>query len=266
MTPENIAARFVQARLAGRSIPDYPGGQIPIDLQFAYRVQEAALETWPDQIRGWKIARIGPQWRTQYDEERLIGPVFGPNVQVVRSGEVAVCPVFQGGLAAVEAEIGIYVDADAPADKTDWTPESAAALVRSVHIGVEMAGSPLATLNDLGPGAVISDFGNNWGVIVGAEIPDWRVHRDLEAETFIEGKSVGRGPIAIPETPLSAFAFALNKAASRGRPLRAGHYLSTGLITGVHDIRVGQSSRVTFAQYGEILLRTVPALNYVPGK
>ena len=156
------------------------------------------------------------------------------------------------------------MNADAPAGKTDWTPSEAVSLVRSMHAGVEMAGSPLATLNDLGPGAVVSDFGNNWGVIAGPEIPDWRDHQDLEAEVFIEGKSVGRAPIAIPETPLSAFAFALNKAAARGRPLRAGAYISTGLITGVHDIRAGESSRITFGPYGEIQLRAVPALRYVP--
>jgi 2-keto-4-pentenoate hydratase len=262
MTPENIAAQFVQARLEGRSISHYPGGDVPVDLAFAYRCQESAIDRWPDDIRGWKVARVGPQWRAQYDEERLIGPIFCRNLHVVKAGEVAVCPVFQDGLAAVEAEIGLYVSADAPAGKTDWTALAAADLVRSVHAGVEMAGSPLATLNDLGPGAVVSDFGNNWGVIVGPEIPDWRNHMDLEAEVFIEGKSVGRAPIAIPETPLSAFAFALNKAALRGRPLRAGAYISTGLITGVHDIHAGEHSRLTFGQYGEIQLRTVPAVRY----
>ena len=264
MTPENIAAQFVQARLEGRSISAYPGGDVPPDLSFAYRCQESAIVRWPDEIRGWKVARVGPQWRDRYDEERLIGPVFSRNVHVAQSGEVAVVPVFEGGLAAVEAEIGLYVSADAPAGKTDWTAQEAVDLVRSVHAGVEMAGSPLATLNDLGPGAVVSDFGNNWGVIVGPEIPDWRNHRDLEAEVFIEGKSVGRAPIAIPETPLSAFAFALNKAAQRGRPLRAGAYISTGLITGVHDIRPCESSRLTFGPFGEIQLRTTPAVRNVP--
>ena len=55
-----------------------------------------------------------------------------------------------------------------PAGKTDWTADDVIPFVQSMHIGVEVASSPLATLNDLGPGAVISDFGNNWGVVVGA--------------------------------------------------------------------------------------------------
>jgi 2-keto-4-pentenoate hydratase len=111
---------------------------------------------------------------------------------------------------------------------------------------------------------VISDFGNNWGVVIGATITDWRTRTaGLDVETFIDGKSVGKGTIAIPQTPLDAFAFALNKAAHLGRPLRAGAYLSTGMITGVHDIRVGQQSRLVFGEYGEIECRTVAAQAYV---
>jgi 2-keto-4-pentenoate hydratase len=256
------AEQFVRARLAAASLPTYPG-TAPADLAGAYAYQDAAIDRWPDRIAGWKVARIGAAWQEQYPEERLIGPVFRSNVQIVAPSQVAVCPVFEGGFAAVEAEIGIFVRADAPAGKTDWTSEAAADLVADMHIGVEIASSPLATLNDLGPGAVISDFGNNWGVLVGDVIPDWRTRsHELAVATFINEQSVGRGAAAIPQAPLSAFAFALNKAAQRGRPLRAGEYISTGAITGVHDIRIGGQARLNFGRYGEIFCRIVRATAY----
>jgi 2-keto-4-pentenoate hydratase len=259
-TPQHaIAERFVRARLAATSLPDYPG-VLPASLAQAYATQEAALSMWPEAIVGWKVARIGPAHQAQFPEERLIGPIFQRNVHVAAPGIVIDCPVFAGGFAAVEAEIGIYVRAAAPKDKVDWTPATAADWVAEMCIGVEMAGSPLATLNELGPGAVISDFGNNWGVIAGAVIPDWRsFDAELACETFIDDVSVGKGSVAIPQTPLSAFAFALNKAAQRGRPLRAGDYITTGLITGVHVIAPGQSSRISFGSCGEILCRAVSA-------
>lgn len=256
----DIAERFMRARLIGAALLSYPGS-LPADLATAYACQEAEIEHWPDELAGWKVARIGPAWQGQYPEERLIGPVFRRNVYKPQG--VVICPAFDGGFAAVEAEIGITVRVDAPAGKTDWTADSAAGLVADMHVGVEMAGSPLATLNDLGPGAVISDFGNNWGVIVGPCIANWRTQAfSMPAETFINEVSVGRGSIAIPHEPLSAFSFALNKAAQRGRPLRAGAYISTGMITGVHDIRVGAHSRVSFGVYGEILCRVVRAGTY----
>lgn len=262
-----IAEQFVRARLAGRSLPAYPGGTVPGDLMLAYRCQDRAIDRWPDELRGWKVARIGAQWQQQYPEERLIGPVFSRNVHVVRAGEIAVCPVFEGGFAAVEAEIGVYVSADAPAGKTDWTADAAAELIAQMCIGVEVASSPLATLNDLGPGAVVSDFGNNWGVIAGASVKGWSTRgAELAVETFIDGRSVGTGRIALTATPPSALAFALNKAAQRGRPLRKGDYISTGMITGVHDIRVGQHSRLVFEDCGEILCRMVRAQAYAQAR
>lgn len=260
-----IVERFVRARLNGVAVAAYPGS-LPQDLATAYACQEMAIDRWPDAIAGWKVARIGHAWQDRFPEERLIGPVFRSNVHRAQDGSV-VCPAFEGGLAAVEAEIGITVRTDAPAGKIDWTAATAAELVAEMHVGVEMAGSPLATLNDLGPGAVISDLGNNWGVIVGAAIPRWQARSfELAAETFINERSVGRGSIAIPDGPLSAFAFALNKAAQRGRPLRAGAYISTGMITGVHDIRIGAHARVNFGAYGEILCRTVRAAAYGAGR
>jgi 2-keto-4-pentenoate hydratase len=128
-----------------------------------------------------------------------------------------------------------------------------------MHIGVEVASSPLATLNDIGPGAVISDFGNNWGVVVGAEIVGWHELETLDVETFIDGQSVGTGKVAIKPGPLGALAFTLNKRAQQGQTLKAGDVISTGMITGVHDIRIGQRSRHVFAGRGEVQVQITKA-------
>jgi 2-keto-4-pentenoate hydratase len=256
--PTRIAEQFTAARAAGRALDRYPGTP-PADLATAYQVQAAAIARWPDRLGGWKVARVAPAFAAQFPEERLIGPAFAANIHRPAPGAVALCPVFEGGFAAVEAEIVIVVAADAPAGRTDWTADSVLPLVGSMHIGVEVASSPLATLNDLGPGAVISDFGNNWGVVVGPAIPNWRELETIEAETFIDGQSVGSGKVAIKAGPLGALAFTLNKRAQQGDILRAGDVISTGMITGVHDIGVGQQSRHVFAGCGEVQVRTTRA-------
>lgn len=254
-----IAEGFTSARADGRAIQAFPG-TVPTDLASAYHAQGAAIACWPDVIRGWKVARIPPAFAAQFPEERLIGPAFARNVHTVRAGELATCPVFDGGFAAVEAEIVIIVAKDAPEAKQDWTPDNVEEFVRSMHIGIEVASSPLATLNDLGPGAVISDFGNNWGVVVGAQIPNWRELESIDVETFIDGASVGRGKVLKRAGPLGALAFTLNKRAQQGAILRAGDVISTGMITGVHDIRIGQESRHVFAGCGEVGVRIVRAV------
>jgi 2-keto-4-pentenoate hydratase len=254
--PAAIAEQFVAARLAGRALREYPG-LVPPDLDAAYRCQDAALERWPERVAGWKVARIAPAEQTQYAEERLIGPAFRMNIHRARSGDAVDCPVFEGGFAAVEAEIVIRVGQNAPADKLDWSIEEALPYVGELCIGVEIASSPLATLNDLGAGAVISDFGNNWGIVVGAEIPSWRTLHEVVALTFIDEELVGRGTSSLRHGPLGALAFTLGKCARRGRPLRAGDVITTGMITGVHDVRPGQSSRCVFEGFGEVRCRAV---------
>lgn len=255
---QQIALAFTTARATGRAIDGYPGTP-PATLAEAYAIQAAAIARWPDAVKGWKVARVNPAFATQFPEERLIGPAFAPNVHHVEPGGTATCPVFEGGFAAVEAEVVIVVAADSPAGKSDWTAETVLPLVKSMHIGVEVASSPLATLNDIGPGAVISDFGNNWGVVVGAEIANWRELETIDVETFIDGQPVGTGKVAIKPGPLGALAFTLNKRAQQGQILRAGDVISTGMITGVHDIRIGQQSRHVFAGVGEVQVQIARA-------
>ncbi|HVF15830.1 MAG TPA: fumarylacetoacetate hydrolase family protein [Steroidobacteraceae bacterium] len=256
--PGAIASSFTSARAAGRALDTYPGTP-PATLDSAYAVQAAAIQQWREPIAGWKVARVPPGFTTQFPEERLIGPAFARNVHYVQSGEVAQCPVFEGGFAAVEAEIVIVIAADAPEGKQVWTADSVLDFVRSMHVGVEVASSPLATLNDLGPGAVISDFGNNWGVVVGPEINNWRELDSIDVETFIDGMSVGRGKAIKKSGPLGALAFTLNKRAAQGATLRAGDVVSTGMITGVHDVRIGQQSRHVFSGCGEVNVRITRA-------
>ena len=251
-----IAARFVEARARGGSLPDFPGS-IPADLVAAYRVQDLAIARWPDRVVGWKVGFIAAERRDSSGDDRLLGPIFSAGLLDATGGNVAF-PVFSGGFAAVEAEYVLRLHADAPDGKTDWTLEEAASVPATLHIGVEVASSPLATINILGPRVVVSDFGNNNGLILGAEIPGWQAipETELTCHTFIQERLVGSGgATTLPGGLRAAFAFALSRSAKRGRPLKAGDLIATGNATGIHDIRVGESARISFAGYGDITCR-----------
>jgi 2-keto-4-pentenoate hydratase len=257
---QHIAGRFVRARLEATSLPGFPG-LLPTTLATAYACQDAAIALWPDPIQGWKVGRILEPWSSRFGEDRLVGPVFTRSVQYASDGVIDF-PVFDGGFAAVEAEFIIRLGADPAPAKVGWTAAEARELVAAVHVGIETAGSPLATINELGPPVVISDFGNNTGLIVGAEIPNWRelAPERLASETFVDEKSVGKGTAAsVPGGPLAALAFALDVCVRRGLPLKAGQFVSTGATTGIHDIRIGQSARAVFAGVGEVRCRAVRA-------
>jgi 2-keto-4-pentenoate hydratase len=254
-----IANRFVRARLDGVALPEFPGS-FPASLSAAYAVQDAAIAQWPEAVCGWKVGRIGEPWLSRLGADRLVGPIFARGVREAPENAVVRFPTIRDGFAAVEAEFVAQLAADAPEGKTTWTAHEAGELIGTIRIGVEVAGSPLAAINELGPLAVVSDFGNNLGLIVGATVPDWRRYspHQLSSETFIDGRSVGRGTAAsVPGGPLAAVAFALGRCAERGLPLKAGYYISTGATTGIHEIQPGQRATVAFGGVGEIRCLTV---------
>jgi 2-keto-4-pentenoate hydratase len=251
----SVARAFVEARLTAKALPGFPGSP-PKSMGPAYIIQDAAIPMWPDRVAGWKVGRIAAELQPLLGDDRLSGPIFGRTVRPYVAGIPTPFPVFVGGFAAVEGEYVLRLARDAGAMRTDWTPDEALDLCDAMFIAVETAGSPLATINELGPTVVASDFGNNAGLILGPEIADWRglSDDDLTVETFIDGVSVGRGKASgLPGGPRTALAFLLNNLASRGRPARAGDLISTGAVSGVHDILAGQSARISFGAFGDIL-------------
>ncbi len=259
-----IARRLVGARLRGHALPVYPGA-MPPTLAAGYACQDAAIALWPAPIVGWKVGKIPDAWLARLGEERLVGPVFDDRLSLATPGTPAPFPVIEGGFAAVEAEFVFRLGADARPGKTVWTDDEALALVDALLVGVELAGSPLPKINDLGPAVVVSDFGNNAGLILGPVVPEWRYRlgeseRDLRCSTSIDGVVVGTGRASdIAGGLLAALRFALARCARRGMPLRAGQLVSTGAATGIHEILAGQSAQVSFEGVGSIDVVTIPA-------
>ena len=257
---KGVAAEFVKARRRAGSFTQYPGVQ-PKDLDAAYRCQDEAISLWDDSIAGWKVGWISEPLSEQFGAQRLVGPIFSRSVQRANGGASVEVPVFADGFAAIEAEFVVQLAKDAPAGVTEWTAETARRFVRAMYIGIEVASSPLVNINDYGPAVVASDFGNNAGLLLGVEVPDWqsRSLESLSCETRIDSRLVGHGSAAaVSGGPLSALAFAMRCNALRGRPLRSGDFVSTGAATGVHTIGAGQSAEAIFAGVGSLKCLTVP--------
>jgi 2-keto-4-pentenoate hydratase len=263
---KRVAAEFVKARRAASFFTQYPGPK-PQDLDSAYQCQDEAISLWGEKIAGWKVGWIPEPLSQQYGTQRLVGPIFERSVQRLEGSAMADAPVFAQGFAAVEAEFVVQLAKDAPGNVTEWTAETARRFVKTMFIGIEIASSPLQNINDFGPAVVASDFGNNAGLLLGAEIPDWHARplEGLHCETRIDGHVVGRGTAAnVSGGPLAALAFALRVNARRGRPLKAGDFVSTGAATGVHSIQAGQSAEAIFAGIGGLRCRTVGLTANVP--
>jgi 2-keto-4-pentenoate hydratase len=253
-----IAERLVRARFDDRALAAFPGLQ-PNDLDTAYRIQDAAIARWHDRLVGWKIGGIPPEQQASLGATRLMGPVFAGDLRLaVREREVRF-PVYDGGFAAVEAEIVFRLAVDPPLFDGPVTAEQALACVDAVFAGVETAGSPMAAINRLGATAVVSDFGNNHGLILGPRIDclgdPWA---PIECHTLIDGERVGQEHLADGlRGPAQALAFAFELAATRRWRLRSGDYVTTGALTGIHDILPGQRAEIDFAGVERIVCRAM---------
>lgn len=245
---DSRASAFVEARLAGRAIASFPGA-LPITLEQAYAIQSQAISLWPDRIAGWKVGRINAPWDFQLGTDRLAGPIFSRQITQAAATPSSIL-LFADGFGAVEGEIVIEVGADAPSEKLDWTLEEAIEITGNIRVGVEIASSPFAEINDHGPLVTISDFGNNNGLILGAEIAGWREASptDWKFRTIIDGADVGGADASsVPGGPFESLRALLEICARRGLPLRRGMHISTGAVTGVHVIHPGQSANIELA-------------------
>jgi 2-keto-4-pentenoate hydratase len=243
--PAQIAGRFLSARRSASGLAEYPG-PFPATLEEAYRIQDQAIAAWGKPVIGWKVGRINPPLSEQFGTDRLAGPIFASTA--AEAGEPCM-PVFAEGFAAGEAEFLLRIARTPEPGKRRFSLDESADLIEAVHVGIEIASSPLGAINRLGPIAVISDFGNNNGLVIGAAIPDWRSRgfEQWEVTTLLDGAEAGTGRASsFPDGAIGAARFLFELMASRGIALQAGQWISSGAVTGVHDARPGQRVEARF--------------------
>ncbi len=255
-----IAGRFLDARRAAAGLADYPG-DFPATLDEAYAIQDSAIARWGRPVIGWKVGRVHPPLSERFGTDRLGGPIFARD-SAAPGGVPVEMPVFADGFAAGESEFLLRLGKAPPTGKMEFTLDEAADLIGAVHIGIEIASSPLRAINELGPIAVVSDFGNNNGLVVGPEIPDWRSSgfEQWTVSTLIDGVEVGTGrAAAFPDGAIGAARFLFELLAARGIALEPGQWISSGAVTGVHRAHPGQLVEARFGEGFAIACRLVAA-------
>lgn len=247
---EATAERFLAARQSAQGLADYPG-PIPATLDEAYVVQDAALARMTEAIAGWKVGRILGDLADRYGCDRLAGPIFASTVS--SADEQSQGLVFAEGFGAVEAEFLFRIGTMPAAGKTHFTLEEAADHIDAVHIGIEIASSPFAGINGHGPAVTVSDFGNNNGLLIGPAVPDWRsgAYADQLVTTRIDGEAVGSGTAAaFALGAIGSVQFLLENLIARGIAIKAGWWISTGAVSGVHPVTPGQKVDADFGPLG----------------
>lgn len=242
-----IAKAFVAARHSASGLPDYPGTP-PISLDDAYAIQDRALALTGATVAGWKVGKINPPLDAQLGTNRLAGPIFAGGV-VDGTAQAPAMPVFADGFAAAEAEFLLRIGRAPDPAKTSYTLAEAAELIDAVHVGIEIASSPFPGINALGPLVTISDFGNNHGLVVGGAIDGWQDldFLDWPVTLLIDGVEAGAATArTMLDGPIGAARFLFETMAQRNIALWPGQFISSGAVTGVHEVAIGAAVDATF--------------------
>jgi 2-keto-4-pentenoate hydratase len=248
-----ISERLVEARKAAISLPAFPG-QLPSDTKTAYAIQHQSINSWPDEVSGWKVGGISTLFLEQFAARRLAGPIFKSQTLTVPDSEAVTASVFENGFAAVEAEFVIRTAVPLRPSEPVKTHEELKNCIASIHVGAEIASSPMADINELGPGAIISDFGNNAGLIVGPPITNWRdqAMEDIEISVSINNVPAGNVRTSVADDAFAALEFMLELSSSRGIELPAGTYVTCGALSGIHNVEPGDQASVLFKGKGRL--------------
>ena len=167
-----IAEQFVRARLHAHARCPSIRAPCPPNLETAYRCQELAIARWPDADRRLEgRAHCSRAQQDQYAEERLIGPVFAPQRSRGRARAHGRLPgvrrrLRRGRSGARDLRRPRRAAGQGRVDARRSGRTSSASCASASRS--RAARSRRSTIS--APGAVISDFGNNWGVVVGPAV------------------------------------------------------------------------------------------------
>jgi 2-keto-4-pentenoate hydratase len=246
---QNIAKAFLAARQKKTPLTLYPG-TMPASMAEAYAIQDAAIASDGRRVGGWKVGRIATELVATYGDNRLTGPIFSDEIFDGSAGQRPAMPVYADGFAAAEAEVLLRLG---DVGTCDYDMDSVKDCIIEVRTGIEIASSPFPAINQHGPAVTASDYGNNKGLILGPAIPGWR-DADLirmPVEFFVDDAPVGAATMeTMLDGPFGSALFLIRTLRARGIAITPGTWVSTGAITGIHEIRPGQRGDALFG--GEI--------------
>ncbi len=248
---DDISQKLVDARLNAEPLGEFPG-PLPDTLAEAYEIQTLSIRRWPDEVGGWKVGGVPERLQQRFQTDRLAGPIFQTATHSVPDRGTQQMPIFAGGFAAIEAEFVVRTATSIAPSDTIETDAELLDRIDALHVGAEIASSPMADINRIGPICVVSDFGNNGGLVVGPEVPDWRsrLADSIAVTVRVDENVVGSVKTVLRDSVLGAFRFLVRLSADRGLTLPAGTLISCGALSGIHDVGVGALAAVEFAGLG----------------
>jgi len=253
------AGLLLTARQSCRPLEDGLPEQLrPATLDEGYEVQAALLQAWSATPRGYKIGC------TSDLAQQALGVTEPFAGRILETGLLESPAVFAPAdyiFHLLEPEFAFRLRDPLPPRGEPYRWDEVGAAVDLAYPAIEVVTSSYgAAWSEVGAVQLVADNAAHALLVLGPGVDAWR-DLDLAAqrvELRIDGEPVteGQGAHALGH-PLAALTWLANDRARRGGGLLAGEVVTTGVVTGLQDLRPGQTALADFGPLGNVELRAV---------
>jgi 2-keto-4-pentenoate hydratase len=259
---ERQARRLLDHRAHGTPNPVPPASERLADFPLAYAIQDAGdtilrVERGFTPI-GYKIAASNQVAR---DHLGIDTPFHGRLYQQMVSPSPATVAFVADFFKAYEPEIGLQIGRDLDPGTAPFDAAMIKAATAAVLPAIELVGSWFVPWTEAGAPNLISDNAAFAHWIMGEAIRDWSGLDLLDAPIALHVNGVLRGTGAGRNVDGGAFgatAWLANALAAKGYGLRAGDYITTGIVMPPVAVAAGDQVVAEFGPLGRIHLRMSP--------
>lgn len=250
-----IARHLFDANAAGAPFEWLTGDLKPRSMAEAYRAQSALFELWRTSgagtLGGWKIALTSQAMQDLCGvDQPCVGGVLGGRIT---SGPATVSMADYVRLG-LEFELAVRVGQDMDAAGGPYDAASARARTAAVAPAFELIEDRGADYGDFDAASLVADNTWNGGVVLGAEISEWRdvdwphapvtLDYNGETETAVAGDAMG--------DPFIGLAAVANNLLERGLKVRAGDIVITGSTLKTRFAAAGDRARYSIDGLGAV--------------
>jgi 2-keto-4-pentenoate hydratase len=257
--PNLSAADFLaDLRAHPRRIAGLPTDLQPTDLASAYAIQDGLVDRLlarhGGQRIGYKTACTNELAQRQLN---IAGPLFGQLLSC--STERSPGRFSAGGhlVRIIELEFGVQMAHDALPQSTPYDAQSIRPFVGALLPGIEIVSHRFVDWTQAGALGLAADNAIHGAWVHGDHYTDWRELNlaEHEATLSVNGAIVRRGTGAnVLGHPLNVIAWLANELPVYGKMLRAGDFITTGVICDVYLAEAGDVIRGDFGVIGAVEL------------
>ncbi len=246
-----------QVRQTRQRLPDFPDSCRPTNLTEAYDVQDAVTERLLAHHGGRQHGyKIGCTNAAAQKFLGLDGPFHGALFSALTYHSPVQLSTQDFFRCVIEPEFAFEMQVDLPPKTGAYHETEIAAAVGSVIPAIEIVDSRYTDWTQAGAIGLVADSASHGVWVRGEKINHWQ-DLDLaqhEMRLLVNGavNQIGRGEVVLGH-PLKALTWLANALNERGKNLKAGQVITTGVcVNQVYDAQAGETIVADFGVLGQV--------------